>query len=206
MGDVIRLSSRSREARSGASEVPRLAEPLPFQPLRRQPPWLPEEYGAAASILQFDRRERRPRATFPRRSPKSKIRPQSRLCRESLALRDSIMDDKSMQQWIDSQLTAGGLPRRIVGVGRPKDSASPGTYNTQFIKRVRAARELFTAEPKEMARALGVREDTYYRYEKRTMLPHHLMQPFCELTGVSIDWLVNGPRKVEARQPMEKAG
>lgn len=109
-----------------------------------------------------------------------------------------------MQTWIDSQLTPVPERRTIVQVGRPKDTVSPATYNTQFINRVRAARALYTNEPKEMARALGVREDTYYRYEKRTMLPHHLMPRFCEITGVTIDWLINGPRKVEARQSLDK--
>lgn len=111
-----------------------------------------------------------------------------------------------MQTWIDSQLTAGTAPRTMSSVGRPKDTVSPATYNTQFINRVRAARALYTNEPKEMARALGVREDTYYRYEKRTMLPHHLMPRFCEITGVTLDWLINGPRRVAERQPIEKTG
>jgi DNA-binding XRE family transcriptional regulator len=78
--------------------------------------------------------------------------------------------------------------------GRPKKTLAPTAYEEAFRKRVRAARALYTEEPKEMARALGVREDTYYRYETRTMLPHHLIPRFCELTGVTVEFLINGPR------------
>jgi len=204
MGKVIRLPLLSREARSDDSESPSRGLPLPDRPPRLRPALPQAERVRAVSISPIGRKGPRPHGTSPRPIPRSKTHPRSRLCLESLASCDSIMDDKSMQQWIDSQLTAGGLPRRMVSVGRPKDTVSPSTYNSQFIKRVRAARELYTAEPKEMARALGVREDTYYRYEKRTMLPHHLIQPFCELTGVSVDWLINGPKPKETRQPLEK--
>lgn len=78
--------------------------------------------------------------------------------------------------------------------GRPKKPTTPSAYEEAFRRRVRSARALFTEEPKEMARALGVREDTYYRYETRTLLPHYLVPRFCELTGVTIEWLMNGPK------------
>lgn len=98
-----------------------------------------------------------------------------------------------MQVWTNSQLTPGGTPRTMLGVGRPKESTSPAAYRAAFIKRVRTARALVTEEPPEMARLLDVERDTYYRYEKRTMLPHHLIPKFCAITGVPIEWLINGP-------------
>lgn len=79
-------------------------------------------------------------------------------------------------------------------IGRPRKQMAPSAYEEAFRRRVRNARALYTEEPKTMARALGVREDTYYRYETRTMLPHHLIERFCELTGVTVDWLMKGPR------------
>lgn len=79
-------------------------------------------------------------------------------------------------------------------IGRPPKPMTPTAYEEAFRRRVRTARALRTEEPKEMARLLGVREDTYYRYETRTMLPHYLLPRFCELTGVTVDWLINGPR------------
>jgi hypothetical protein len=115
------------------------------------------------------------------------------------------MDDKSMQAWTNEQLTFPGTPRTIVAVGRPKETTSPTTYRAQFFKRVRAARALFTENPPEMAKALGVPRDTYYRYEERTMLPHHLIPRFCELTGVTVDWLMRGPAAAQAMQ-QQKTG
>jgi DNA-binding XRE family transcriptional regulator len=115
------------------------------------------------------------------------------------------MDDKSMQAWINEQLTAGAPPRTIVAVGRPKETTSPTTYRAQFFKRVRAARALYTENPPEMAKALGVPRDTYYRYEERTMLPHHLIPKFCEITGVTVEWLMRGPAAAQAMQHQKSA-
>lgn len=126
--------------------------------------------------------------------------PKFQICLEGLAFPELIMDDKSMQLWTNAQLTAGETPRTMVGVGRPKETTSPAAYRASFFKRVRAARALFTENPPEMAKALGVPRDTYYRYEERTMLPHHLIPRFCEITGVTVDWLINGPSGAQAIQ------
>ena len=95
------------------------------------------------------------------------------------------------------ELTLVPSPGTIFGMdkpaGRPR-KLTPTAYEDAFRRRVRAARALYTDEPKTMARALGVREDTYYRYETRTMLPHYLIPRFCELTGITVDYLINGPR------------
>ncbi len=103
-----------------------------------------------------------------------------------------------MQSWSTMELTLIPTPGTIFGMdkplGRPRKAMTPTAYEDSFRRRVRSARALYTEEPKEMARALGVREDTYYRYETRTMLPHHLIPRFCELTGVTVEWLMNGPR------------
>lgn len=82
----------------------------------------------------------------------------------------------------------------VTKTGRPQKPMTPSAYEEAFRRRVRAARALYTDEPKEMARALGVREDTYYRYETRTMLPHYLIQRFCDITGVTVDYLIKGPQ------------
>jgi DNA-binding XRE family transcriptional regulator len=108
------------------------------------------------------------------------------------------MDDKSMQSWTTMELTLAPVPGTIFGmdkpIGRPRKPMAPTAYEEAFRRRVRAARALYTEEPKEMARALGVREDTYYRYETRTMLPHHLIERFCQITGVTVDYLIKGPQ------------
>jgi hypothetical protein len=127
----------------------------------------------------------------------------SGLCPEALAFPELIMDYKSMQPWITEQLTPAVEARRIayVSAGRPKEPIGPAAYRAAFIKRIRAARALYTDSPPEMAKALGVERDTYYRYEKRLMMPHHLIPRFCEITGVTIQWLLEGPDRAKAMAP-----
>jgi hypothetical protein len=124
--------------------------------------------------------------------------PKSVICPEALAFRELIMDDKSMQAWTNLQLTLPELPRKIRVVGRPGIPSTPATYRSAFFRRVRTARELFSEDYKAMAHALGIPEGTYYRYETRTMLPHHLVPRFCQLTGINADWLFNGPSAARA--------
>ncbi len=108
------------------------------------------------------------------------------------------MDDKSMQPWTSLQLTLPEPPRTIRVVGRPAEKTTPASYRAAFYKRIKTARELYSDDYREMARALGIAEGTYYRYETRTMLPHHLIPRFCQITGVSADWLFHGPTAARA--------
>jgi hypothetical protein len=136
--------------------------------------------------------------------PGSPIWLKSGICPEALALRDSIMDDKSMQPWTSLQLTLPGAPRTIGVVGRPKIPTSPAAYRAQFFERVRTARKMYTDHPPVMAEALGIEKGTYYRYETRLMMPHHLIPAFCEITGVPMDWLMKGPDATRAAAPIRK--
>lgn len=124
--------------------------------------------------------------------------PKSDLCPEGLAFRELIMDDKSMQAWTNLQLTLPEPPRKIRVVGRPNEPSSPAAYRAAFFKRVRTARELYSDSPQDMARALGVPYGTYTRYETRTMLPHHLIPRFCQITGITAEWLFYGPTAARA--------
>lgn len=94
-----------------------------------------------------------------------------------------------MQAWTTSQLTQERWPSTLVAVTKPY---TPTTYRNAFVQRVRAARTLAEKNPLEMAQLLGVPKDTYHRYETRTLLPHHLLELFCKLTGQDLTWLVTG--------------
>ena len=94
-----------------------------------------------------------------------------------------------MEAWTTSQLTAGERPSTLLGVTKPY---TPTTYRRAFVQRVRAARTLASLQPLEMANKLGVPKDTYHRYETRTLLPHHLLEIFCQLTGQDLHWLITG--------------
>ena len=167
------------------------------------------------SVVPFQSRARKTRAGFfpagttsqpadmeglglwPSR-PGSPRSTKSEICPEALTFHDSIMDDKSMQAWTNLQLTLPEPPRTIRVVGRPPDKMTPAAYRAAFYKRVRTAREFYTEEPGIMAEALNVPPGTYTRYETRTMMPHHLIPRFCQLTGVSADWLFYGPSAARA--------
>lgn len=69
---------------------------------------------------------------------------------------------------------------------------TPTTYRRAFVQRVRAARTLASLNPLEMANLLGVPKDTYHRYETRTLLPHHLLETFCQLVNCDLQWLITG--------------
>lgn len=99
-----------------------------------------------------------------------------------------------MQSWTTTPATQPEGIRTIRVVGRPSKPSSPAAYRAAFINRTRVARELFSENAADMARALGIPVGTYPRYETRNALPHHLIPRFCELTGVPVEWLFRGPR------------
>jgi hypothetical protein len=197
MGDVIRLrvpDSRYRAACSADSTGPPKQKLASVVRLRLRHPKILAGCARAETTL------RRSGTQHPDRAQDPPVSPRFQICPEALAFPRSIMDDKSMQSWTNAQLTPGASHRTIVSVGRPTRETTPAAYRTAFIKRVRTARALYTDSPPEMAKALGVERDTYYRYEKRLMLPHHLIPTFCAITGVPLEWLLKGPTQVQSDQ------
>ena len=67
--------------------------------------------------------------------------------------------------------------------------STPKQYRDAFIKRTRALRIASGKPPAEVAEALGVKPDTYGKWETSTLLPHHLLIPFYEATG-SDPWVL----------------
>lgn len=60
---------------------------------------------------------------------------------------------------------------------------SPTAYKAALCRRIQAARESIDMTQEQMAAALGIKRDRYSKYEVgRSMLPHHLIPRFCELT------------------------
>lgn len=97
-----------------------------------------------------------------------------------------------MQAWITGQLTGDVHHFTLSSVTKPY---TPTTYRNAFVQRVRAARTLAEKTPLEMAQLLDVPKDTYHRYETRTLLPHHLLETFCKLTGQDLTWLITGKHR-----------
>jgi transcriptional regulator with XRE-family HTH domain len=82
----------------------------------------------------------------------------------------------------------------------------PEPYRNSFVARVREAREKANYLQTEIAELLGTTQPTYSKYEGRmnepsTLLPHHLIEKFCALTGVTIEWLITGADLKTGRTP-----
>ena len=86
----------------------------------------------------------------------------------------------------------------------------PTTFKEQFTARVAFARHNAGYTQATMGEALGFGEVSdpstqgkYHKYEKRSMMPHHLIPQFCALCDVTVGWLYNGPA---VERPVEKRG
>jgi transcriptional regulator with XRE-family HTH domain len=71
-------------------------------------------------------------------------------------------------------------------------------YRDEFVERVRLARVACNLNQEQMATALGIKQNTYSRYEggrgggKPTLMPHPMMVRFCIICRISEGWLLSG--------------
>ncbi len=91
-----------------------------------------------------------------------------------------------------------------------KKPDSVSLFKEHFTARVAYARHKAGYTQATMAEALGFgpiddasAQGKYHKYEKRSLMPHHLIPQFCSLCDVTVGWLYNGP--VVAR-PIERRG
>ena len=64
-------------------------------------------------------------------------------------------------------------------------------YQKAFTARTKQAREArYTQDA--LANILGIFQDTYKQYEKRTLLPHYMISKFCAACGITEKWLLTG--------------
>lgn len=78
---------------------------------------------------------------------------------------------------------------------------SDSEFKRQFLARTALARENAGFTQETMAAALGMEQSKYSKYEIRTVLPHHLIIPFCSLCEVSLAWLYTAAVEVRAQRP-----
>src|SRR5690242_10422032 len=80
-------------------------------------------------------------------------------------------------------------------------STTPRKYRDAFVARVRQARTDAGYTQRAVAMLLGVEASTYNNYERGrgkespTLMPMHLIERFCVLCQVPIDWLLTGSRQ-----------
>lgn len=73
-------------------------------------------------------------------------------------------------------------------------------FNAALCERVRELREAKKWTGKQMATALGIPAERYRKYEERSPLPSYLMERFCLITGVSLEYLLHG----QIKQPIAR--
>jgi transcriptional regulator with XRE-family HTH domain len=84
-------------------------------------------------------------------------------------------------------------------------STIPRKYRYAFVARVRRARTDAGYTQRAVAMLLDVDASTYNNYERGrgkeppTLMPLHLIERFCVLCQVSIDWLVTGKETRRSR-------
>lgn len=75
------------------------------------------------------------------------------------------------------------------------------TFKEAYLRRVKELREARGLTQEEAATALGVPLDRYKKYEVRTPLPPHLIEPFALLVGRDIAHVVTGKAQSARRGP-----
>lgn len=62
----------------------------------------------------------------------------------------------------------------------------------EICQRTRALREARGLTQAQVAENLGIGEEAYRKYEKRSPLPHHLLARFAILVGSSVSYIITG--------------
>lgn len=60
--------------------------------------------------------------------------------------------------------------------------------------RIQEARKQADLTQDEIAEKLGMKQWKYAKYETRSLMPHHLLARFCEITGANLKDLLRDPR------------
>ena len=68
-------------------------------------------------------------------------------------------------------------------------------YRQKFADRVHYARTEAGYSQTQISKLLGIRQTTYSNYEGRgnsppSIMPTYLLRKFCQITGVTLDWLI----------------
>lgn len=84
------------------------------------------------------------------------------------------------------------------------ENDSEAQYKQEFMQRVAEARISRGYKQWQIAELLGMAQDKYKQYEKRSLLPHHLIGRFCLICRVDPEWLVTGHGK-KPIQPLKVA-
>lgn len=103
-----------------------------------------------------------------------------------------LTDYLSVQGRTEKQVTPLFRQLTMLDMKGQRKASTPAMWRKEFIQRVKSARIVSGRKPVEVATELGVNLDTYNRWETRALLPHHMVMPFCRITGADPVMLLTG--------------
>ncbi len=74
-------------------------------------------------------------------------------------------------------------------------------YRREFVNRVVQARGAM--KQSEVAEILSIPLSTYKSYERRSLIPHERLLPFCDATGVDLHWLLGNATQSSSQTLIE---
>lgn len=75
---------------------------------------------------------------------------------------------------------------------KPRQDIGPAAYRAGLCKRLKEVRLSLGLGPKEMADLLGIKVETYKKYETRSPLPHYLIPRVLEISGYDAWYFMTG--------------
>ena len=90
-----------------------------------------------------------------------------------------------------------------VHMSQDDEKVAESAWRDAFIQRLRAIQGNRTQD--DMADLLGVSRDNYNKWVNRgSAVPTRLLPRLAKIGGVSLDWLIDGPKNQEAAIPTKK--
>lgn len=125
----------------------------------------------------------------------------------STAFQSSFMtaenrDKSSPSQGTDWDDHAQATVVKLVPMKPPHET--PTIYRKLLAQRTKALREARGLTQQEMADFLGIKWETYKKYENRSPIPHHLIPKFCTLVGTDPNYLITGQVTAFAAKKIRK--
>lgn len=111
------------------------------------------------------------------------------------------LDYPSSNSWMKIPVTANQRSRTIRPMSR---TVTPTQFKKGFCARLKAARTMAGFEQEDVAKALGIPANTYSTYERRTLLPHHLIPVACDFLGIEMPYLYGENRRKAASGEYQK--
>lgn len=72
------------------------------------------------------------------------------------------------------------------------ENETEAAFNAAIHSRIRTLRESKGWTQKQVAKWLGIGVERYKKYETRSMMSPYMQRKFCDLVGVSLDFLISG--------------